>query len=346
MDHHPLLAPSSFPALQICSHYVSKPGERNEYARRGDRIHELTEHHIGIGTPYLPDVVNKDEDAVAKWMADKTKELLARVEGVAMKVSVNDEFGGEKITFGTIDCWGYDRYDLPTIIDWKTGYPDDYGPQLRVYALGIMDMLQTDEVACIIVYGDQRKIEKLRVTRMEAEALINSTIVRQANPNEPYVKSKYCNRCALFKTCPAWLEPAEDALAVSDTSLDISEGLEIICKDPDKLGRFLKGWKAISKLVEEHDVHGAAIGFLENGVAVGDFEVKERKGRKEYTKDSVATILELIRDGDLGIDEAAAMFRLDVKETEKFFKENNKPCPVDTYIKGTYKILVDKTNGK
>jgi hypothetical protein len=323
---------------------VSKGGDRNEYAKRGDRIHELTEWFMFNTTPLDGD---KGEVAVAKWMADKTKELLARVEGCATPVSVRDELGGEEITFGTIDCWGYDKHDLPAIIDWKTGYPDDYGPQIKVYALGIMDLLETDEIACIIVYGDHQKIERLRVTRMEAEALVNDTIVRQADPNQPFVKSKYCNRCELFKTCPAWTTIAADAIAMSsDTRLDISEGLEVICKDPDKLGRFLKGWKAISKLIEEHDVHGAAIEFLENGIPVGDYEVRERKGRKEFTRDSVATMLELIRDGDMGIDEAATMFRLDVKEVEKFFKESNKPCPIDTIIKGTYKILVDKTNGK
>jgi hypothetical protein len=322
---------------------VSKGGERNEYARRGDRVHEMTEFNLAGMTL----VGDKDEIDVAIWMGNKTRELLARVEGVAVGVTVNDELGGEPITYGTIDCWGYDKYNLPTIIDWKTGFPDDYGPQIKVYALGIMDMLSTDEVACIIVYGDQRKIERLRVTRMEAEALVNSTIARQANPNEPFVKSKYCNRCALFKTCPAWTNAAADALAMSsDTSLDISEGLEIICKDPDKLGRFLKGWKAISKLIEEFDVHGAAIDFLEHGTPVGDFEVRERKGRKEYTRDSVATLLDLIREGDIGIDEGSAMFRLDVKEVEKFYKESMKPCPIDTIVKGTYKILVDKTNGK
>jgi hypothetical protein len=95
-------------------------------------------------------------------------------------------------------------------------------------------------------------------------------------------------------------------------------------------------------LVEEHDVTGAAIKFLEDGITVGNYEVRERKGRREYAKDSVHTMLDLIREGDIGIDEAAAMFKLDVKEVDKFFKETNKPCPINTFIKGTYKILVEK----
>ena len=140
--------------------------------------------------------------------------------------------------------------------------------------------------------------------------------------------------------------PAIDAaLAVSETSIDISEGLSVIVKDPVKLGKFIKGYKAIIKLVEDYDVTGAAIEFLENGIEVGNYEVRERKGRREYAKDSVKTLIQLIKDGDLAVDEASAMFKLDVKEVDKFFKEKHKPCPVDTIIKGTYKILVEKTNG-
>lgn len=346
MEHHPTLAPSSFPALQVCSHFVSRGGESNEYAQRGDRIHALTEWYLTNVGVHVGEHIYKDEADVARWMADKTRELLASVEDVGMGVSIRDPLTGEEITFGTVDCWGYDANGLATVIDWKTGQIGDYTAQIMIYALGLMDKLNDDDCACVLVFGDQRKIERIIVVRDEAEALLRDTLARKFSPDEPYVKSTYCNRCYRRPICPAWVEPATEALSIGESSLDISEGLDIIVKDPDKLGKFIKGWKAISKLVEDHDVTGAAIEFLEKGIPVGDYEVRERKGRREYTKDSVQTILKLIVDGDLNEEQASSMFKLDVKEVDKFFKETHKPCPIDTIVKGTYKILVDKTNGK
>lgn len=344
MEHHPTLAPSSFPALRVCSHYVSKAGRANDAAERGDRIHALTEYYLG--DPYPVDIGDKDEDAVAKWMAAKTKELLASVEAVAMGVTVSDPLTGEEITFGTVDCWGYDKENRPTLIDWKTGRVGDYDAQLAIYALGLMDKLKVNYICCVVVYGDQQKVARGIVTLEEAEALLSDTLRRQADPDEPYVKGIYCNRCDLRTECPAWTEIANEALEVVESSLDAAKGLDLIVKDPDKLGRFIKGWKALSKLVEDHDVTGAAIEFLEKGISVGDYEVRERKGRREYAKDSVQTILSLIQDGFIGVDEGAAMFKLDVKEVDKFFKERHKPVPVETIVKGTYKILVEKNGDK
>lgn len=345
MEHHPTLAPSSFPALQVCPHFVSRGGEANRFAERGDRIHDLTELILADGT--IPPAANKDEVFVAQWMADKTLELLSEsVHAVAMGVSIRDPLSGEEITFGTVDCWGTGKGGdgglEPILIDWKTGYPADYHAQMQIYALGLMDMLEIDFIRCVFVYGDQQKTETIFVSRGEAERLLRDTIRRQGDPEEPFVKSAYCNRCALRPTCPAWTEVALEAIALTETSIDISEGLAVIVEDPKKLGKFLHGWKAIQKLVEDHDVHGAAISFLERGIEVGDFEVKERKGRREYAKDSVQVLLQLIKDGDLDVDKASAMFRLTPDEVDKFFKETKKPCPVNTIVKGTYKILVEK----
>ena len=344
MEHHSTLAPSSFPALQVCSHFVSKPGRASDAAERGDRIHAITEAIIS-GEDEITILV-KDEQDCAEWMAAKTMELLASVGDVGMGVSIRDSLTGDEITFGTVDCWGYDAYGSPTLIDWKTGYPADYSAQMSIYALGLMDMLEIESIKCVIIYGDQQKTETLAVSRDEAEALLRDTIRRQGDPDEPYVKSTYCNRCVNRPVCPAWVEPAAKALAISDAALDISEGLDQIVLHPDKLGKFIKGWRAIAKLVEDHNVTQAAIDFLEHGTPVGDYEVRERKGRREYTKDSVQTLLALIQDGTLGVDEAARMFKLDPAEVDKFFKEVKKPCPINTIVKGTYKILVEKNGDK
>jgi hypothetical protein len=154
---------------------VSRGGESNEYAERGDRIHDLVEANLA-GNPM---VGNMTEIGVAIWMADKTRELLDSVEAVAVRIEVKDPLSGEVITFGTGDCWGYSKleYDdenpMLTIIDWKTGFVADYTAQVSIYALGMMDQLKVDVAECIIVYGDQQKIERITVYgRMQRQCLL------------------------------------------------------------------------------------------------------------------------------------------------------------------------------
>ena len=262
-----------------------------------------------------------------------------------MGIEVKDPLTGEVITFGTLDCWGYDEKGGVVVIDWKTGMPDDYDAQIIIYSLGLMDRLGVDKVSCFFVYGDKQKIARLEVTKDEAEFLLADTLRRREDPDEPYQKSKWCNRCAVRPECPLWNDAAQEALSVVGMDLEFSDGLEVIVKSPDKLGRFIKGWKAIAKLVEDYDVTGRAISFIEHGTPVGNYEVRERKGRRTYAKDSVATLLQLIKEGDLDLDRAASMFNLDPNEVDKFFKDTSKPCPINTIVKGTFKILVER-NGK
>jgi hypothetical protein len=345
MQHHATLAPSSFPALQYCSHFVGH-GEGNEASLRGDRVHLETVKLLENKKPSNP--LNEDEAKAARWMADKTKELLSgeKPGGIGTRVEIVDPFSGDLLTFGTVDVWGYDKWDCPRLIDWKTGRMDDYSAQLQVYALGLMDQLEVNTMDCYILYGDLQKWSYQLANRFDCECLVNRTIERQSNTYEPYNKNKYCARCRLRPNCPAWTEAAEVALAVAGVEdLQFKEGLDLVVKDPDKLARFIKGWRCLAKLVEDHDVTGKAIEFIESGVPVGNYKVQERKGRRTYAADSVRVILELIKDGTLDVEKASHMFKLDANEVEGFFEENNKPCPIQSIIKGMFKILVEK-NGR
>jgi uncharacterized protein DUF2800 len=354
MDHHPTLAPSSFPALQHCAHYLGRK-EGNAATDRGDRVHQetvdiLTHSHQG-GNHLV-----RDEQEAAEWLAEKTFNILSAVEGIGERVEIRDPLSDEVITYGTLDVWGWgmgdERPPRPVLIDWKTGFPDDYHAQISMYALGLMDMLTTDDrhyyvdyVQTYILYGDHKKFQKRTISRAYAEGLLNKTLQRQSNPKEPYVQNKYCSRCSVRPVCPAWVQQASDALEVFDLSMAVQEGLEVVIKDPVKLGKFIKGWKSVVKLVEDHGVYNKAIEFIEAGTPVGDYQVKERKGRRQYATGSVATILQLVRDGDISVEQAQYMFSLSPDEVDKFFKEANKPCPINSIIKGTYKILVEK-NGR
>ena len=288
-------------------------------------------------------VVPPDEEEAARWLAKRTVDLLYSVEGVGERIEIKDPFTGEIITFGTLDVWGYDDDGKITLIDWKTGYPDEYSAQLSVYALGLMDKLEKDEVEAYILYGDHKRQQYYHINRAGAEYLINRILTAREDANAPYVKNKYCSRCAVRPNCPAWNEPAEFALAVAGTEdLAFKEGLDIVVKDPERLAKFIKGWRCLAKLVEDHNITAKAIEFLESGVPVGNYEVKERKGRRSYTSDSVKTMLELVRAELIDIDEAAIMFSLDPKGVDKYYEEKGKPCPLESIVKGMFKILVEK----
>jgi hypothetical protein len=354
MEHHPTLAPSSFPPLQHCAHYLGRK-EGNEATERGDRVHEETAKLIDRNQPPRGNHLVKDEQEAAVWLAEKTLGILGSVQGMGERVEIIDPLSGEVITYGTLDVWGWgwgnERPPRPVLIDWKTGFPDDYHAQVSMYALGLMDKLTTDDrhyyvdaVQTYILYGDHKKFQKRVVTRAYAEGLLNKTLQRMDDPKSPYVQNKYCSRCSVRPVCPAWVQQASDALEVFDLSMAVQEGLEVVIKDPAKLGKFIKGWKSVVKLVEDHKVYDAAIAFIENGTPVGNFEVRERKGRRQYAADSVATILQLVKDGDISVEQAQYMFSLSPEEVDKFFKEANKPCPINTIIKGTYKILAEKND--
>lgn len=335
-EHHPLLAPSSFPALQKCSHFIPS-GEPSEYTERGNRVHNLSE--LLIGGKVTGNHIAREDVESATWMAAQTKEILDVVEGCAKRVEVRDPLTGELITYGRLDCWGYED-ELPCVIDWKTGLIDDYRPQVIIYALGLMDELEVDVVKGVILFGDQKHSERFLVTRGVAEKLLADTMRRQADSSLPFVVNPRCSWCGLRKDCPAWKEPASEALLTLGGGLEIhlEDGLAEIKKDPVKLSKFLDGWRKAEKLVKEASLTETAINMIEAGTDVPGWYVQERKAKREYSADSVRTLL-LLQD-QLSIDDLVPVFKVIPDEVDKLFE--GKRCPIEQISKGTFKVLAQR----
>ena len=312
--HHNTLPPSSFPALQHCSHFLSSGLETPQNAR-GTRIHGTTAHMLRgeAETLWLKDA---EEFDACQWLAEKTREELREIAGIEERLEIRDPLSGELITFGTADCHGTNaQFSLPGLVDWKSGKEGTYLPQLKIYALALMDHLNVKEVVATVMYCDSKAIERWMISIDEAESLLRDTIAAQRDPNSPYVTGIYCRGCRLRDTCPAWLEPSTNALVTigSDLAGQIERGLEHVKSDPVVLGKFIHGWRKLEKLVEHADLTKKGIEYAEAGAGMENWDVQVRKGRSHFTR---AAVLALLQSG-LPDEALSKVLKIDSAELEK-----------------------------
>ena len=318
-EHHNTLPPSSFSALVHCSHYLSS-GVETPANMRGTRIHGTTAEMLrctkegrNMDTVWLKEA---DEFEACQWLWKKTQEELKEIHGIEERLEVRDPFSGELITFGTCDCRGTNaRYNLPGLVDWKSGRVGDYRPQTTIYALGLMDKLGVKEVVATILYCDSRQVERYLISFEEAEGLLRNTIAAQADPLSPWVTGVYCRGCRLRETCPAWLEPSTNALVAigSDLSTQVERGLEHVKSDPVMLGKFIHGWRKLEKLIEHADLTKKGIEYAEADQGMENWEVQIRKGRSHFTR---AAVLALLQSG-LNDETLSKVLKIDSAELEK-----------------------------
>lgn len=343
-DHHERLAPSSFNALQHCAHYLPS-GEESPSSQRGTRIHLCTAEMLRKTLAHEPmeNVWLKefDELAACNWLWKKTQEELPEIHGIEERVEIWDAMAGTLITFGRCDCYGTHAMGLPGLVDWKSGSGGDHLPQLSIYALGLMDKLQVTEVAASLLYCDQQIVKRFTITKEEAEWLLSSTMIAQEDPQSPYMTGVYCRGCRLRASCPAWVEPATNALVTigaSEMHAQIERGLEKVKSDPALLGRFLHGWRQLEKLVEHADLTKAGIDYAEQKQGMENWRVEVRKGRSHFTKEAVRLLLE----SDLTNEELAKVLKIDGEAFDKLGKKIFLP----RFELPGYKCLVWAGNGK
>lgn len=319
-EHHPKLAPSSFPALQHCAHYLPT-GEESPQSVRGTRIHLLTAEMLRCTQEGremdsfwlgVRETMDQEAQEACYWLWKKTREELTEIQGIEERLEIRDTTSGELVTFGRCDCYGKHRLGLSGLVDWKSGQGEEgaHRAQMAIYALGLMDKLGVSKVAASLLYCDQWRSESYTITCEEAEALLAHTMAAQANPDAPYCTGIYCRGCKVREVCPEWVEPATKALVsigAKEIQNHIEQGLERLKDDPVVLGEFIHGWRKLEKLVAGADLTKAGIEYVEKNLGMNGWQVQLRKGRSHYSKKAVRELLE----SGLSLDDLSKVFKID-----------------------------------
>jgi hypothetical protein len=263
------------------------------------------------------------------------------IKGIEYRVNIMDYMSvpPERITFGTVDAWGYEGTQL-TLIDAKSGQQRDYKEQMACYALGLMDEEGAETCKCVVLYCDIPAREIYEFSIREAETIVFGIIARvQAGVEEPQ-ENDYCKWCAKKPTCPVWTIPAEQALAiVADKHFD----LESLKRDPVRLGEFWDKWTKAKALVEDAQLRECAITLLNaDKDSVPGWKVSTVNGRLSYDQDEIEEIIDLIPE--LGIERARTFIKVDEKAFDAAWASySKKPVPVvPTVHAGTYQKLIRK----
>ena len=155
MSAHAACSPSSAamwlacPASVTLTKDITRPSSK--YAREGTAAHHVAELVLK-GDIFLPDkvVVEGDEYVVSPGMCRALNPYISHVQSLMgpytemvleKRIQVPDTFG---MVWGTLDCGAFVKGELH-IVDLKFGRGvavDPFGPQLRLYALGLADLLE------------------------------------------------------------------------------------------------------------------------------------------------------------------------------------------------------------
>jgi len=273
--------PSSLDKLSECSWFASTSGG-NEAAARGDAIDlAFRSHSLTYPRSAEPFCLADEDKPAVEWAVEQTRRLAGEAIAVTAKQLCKvDVPNFEKP--GEVDALVADKY---MHLDLKSGQKRSYRLQQAAYALGLMDRYFTDYWTVFLLYCDQRETQRLTFTYEEAKGLIEQARVEYDHPQKPTV-NEFCSWCANFERCPTQRELAGSALAVSEAAIDFDP----VLADPQKLGRFLDGCKAIEEFQERAKKHAKAE-MLEGRIGAEGWKLVNKKGAKFVDVQEVLTHL-------------------------------------------------------
>ena len=214
------------------------------------------------------------------WAADYIKEV-TNGKPIEIETKVEVKRGSDDLTFGHADA-----YCDGNLFDLKTGqHKRDYGPQMAVYGLGMMQRYNLPSITVHLLYSAFREVDSYTITREEAEAEVYGIVDTTQNPKASPKPCSYCSWCKHKENCSAL---SGLATTCSD-GLDLPKSMDLSkVTDPAEMGKFkamadsLKIWiDAVNAKSKEFDD------------IVGYYKVT-RKGNK-----SVKDVWEAVSDIDM-----------------------------------------------
>jgi len=200
--HHPIFAPSAFPALTHCLHFRNA-GTETANAARGTSQHELLAK-ILTNQP-IPEDVDANDLACVEWAAQIINNCTsAENREVEVGLMLLDE-DWQELTFGTADVVSITPRatgDILVVVDYKSGSYKEYRPQLHMYARMAMQRHGVNRCECHILYGMDRHDETFTVNYDETNYIID--IINQINADQlgEEKANSFCQYCLHQPTCP------------------------------------------------------------------------------------------------------------------------------------------------
>jgi len=273
--------PSSLDRLSECSWFASTPGG-NEAAARGDAIDLAFRTYFLVDPASVgPFCLAEEDRPPVEWAVEQASRLADGARVVTDKRLCKVDVPSFERP-GEVDALVAGKY---MHLDVKSGQKRSYKLQQAAYALGLMDRYFTDYWTVFLLYCDQREMQRLAFTYEGAKQLIDQARAEYDHPQKPTV-NEFCSWCANFERCPTQQKLAGSALAVIENEFEF----ERTKADPQKLGRFLDGCKAIKVFKERAEEHVKAE-MLKGNVGAEGWKLVNKKGAEFVDVQEVLTHL-------------------------------------------------------
>lgn len=285
-EHHPTLAPSSWPGLDKCACFRPDKSE-TKYSRHGNDEHAILANLLR-GLPVEWSTVDQTERENIEWAFEYIKlNSHSKIHVEERGRLLDDNF--EQITFGRIDAWSFaclNDQSAVDLFDYKSGQMRDYRAQLIAYALILLEKLGCQRCRVHCVYGRFRRVQKFEITRQDAWDWVNRFLAQVRDPSKSPVACDYCAFCADRLTCPARIQQV-NAIAKGrpDWALENYHSSQIT--DPKEMSKALKLARRIKDWCEAVEYHARKMA-LEKGMSLPGFKVQNRAGRREVHNLSLA----------------------------------------------------------
>jgi hypothetical protein len=262
--------PSSLPALEKCSRFVSGS---SDYCEPGQDRHAALAAYL-TGDETQLDLLTEDEADAVRWAGDyvKLKSIMDQWPLVLeYRIAfVKDDFS--EWFAGTVDAaCGHDVFDFK----WR---PRDYTAQMAAYALLRMQETEFDTMRIHVLYGERKRVEVLEFTWDSAMAIVKRIQDRADAPTGEPTPNDYCNWCAARLTCPAYLDRAN---AVKDGreewGLKNYHASEI--QTEDEMSKALTLARLLKKWIASVEFHAMEM-VQKQGKLIPGFELSARQGKK------------------------------------------------------------------
>lgn len=284
LEHHPTLAPSSFPALSQCSCYVSDMKDSPEQ-NRGKAMHYVLQHilegnTLGINLFGLSETEIADVRSAVKQIHQifDDHEIYDNNFFCEKRVELRDpDFN--IITFGTVDVLSKDG---SVLIDFKSNdfNSGDYEQQINCYAYIVMETYNLGGIHTYIVYPNYKDYRYINYDYAKSQFL---RIYNNVNdPNKRPVPCEYCHQCKKGLTCEAYFSLPIKIGELRDDypfELGLSTCHASQIQEPETMSRLLQFSSWLAKFIDSIKYHASEM--AKAGKQIPGYKLQERKGRAD-----------------------------------------------------------------
>ena len=284
MNGHHELAPSSFPAWEVCPAFDSDPGERAD-ATEGTRQHAaLAAALAGIAE------LTTDAAEGVRWAFEYIRTLAGgnRIETERrVAYTAPDAFapgGRSEVYFGTLDALViHPPGNLAYLIDYKSGADDrDHRAQLAGYALALFtERTRLKTIRCHVLYGRTRRADSWSLTQADAAGIVHPILEARQKPDRKPAACDYCGFCAHRTTCPAITGQVEAVARTAPTWEDLAPAIRdpAAITDPALAAKALTVARFVSTWADA--IRARATELAKGGAVLPGYRLQERRGTRE-----------------------------------------------------------------